>query len=283
MSNHRPYSFAFDGSHKLHLRRIDPGDTAGLAKEDAAAKIDSLGREFAELSNLLAYAEQHALLVVIQGRDASGKDGVIRRVLQYANVLNAHVRAWKAPTAEEAAHDFLWRVHQAAPRKGQLVLFNRSHYEDVIAARVHRLVPRHIWKERYQHINDWERLLAASGTIVVKFCLHVSRKEQIQRFVEREKSSLTAPKLAVGDWRELPLWDETTAAYEDAVSRCSSPDLPFHVVPADHKWFRNLAVLEQLVNALRPHRAGWLAALKDRQREALKEIRKIRRKLHLGG
>jgi PPK2 family polyphosphate:nucleotide phosphotransferase len=271
--------FVLDGSRKVDLDRIDPADSDGVDKKDAGARLDALGNELAELSNLLAYARQHALLVVFQGRDASGKDGAIRKVLQYANVLNARVQPFKRPTEEEAAHDFLWRVHRAVPRKGEMVLFNRSHYEDVIAARVHELVPPAVWKRRYGQINDFEQLLAASGTIVVKFYLHVSAREQYRRLLEREKNPLTAWKLAVGDWREVPLWDETTAAYEDAINRCSSRELPFHLVPADHKWFRNLVVLERLVLALRPHRAEWLRDLKALRKSSLKEVQQIRKQV----
>jgi PPK2 family polyphosphate:nucleotide phosphotransferase len=279
MSSRRPYAFVLPGAPKVRLDRFDPADTAGLDKQRAADLIEELGREFAELANLQAFAQNHAVLVVVQGRDASGKDGVIRKVLQHANVLTAQVRPFKVPTEEEAAHDFLWRVHEATPRRGELVLFNRSHYEDVIAARVHNLVPPAVWKPRYEHINDFERLLAESATIVVKVYLHISRDEQYQRLKEREKNPLTAWKLAVSDWRELPLWDQTTEAYEDAINRCSSPELPFYLVPADHKWFRNLAVLERLVLALRPFREVWIRALKDVRHRSLKEIRHIRRKL----
>jgi len=281
MSRRQPYAVVVDGSRKVHLDRIDPADTRGLERDDADEKLDIVGREFAELVNLLTYAGQHALLVVVQGRDASGKDGVIRRILQHANVLNAHVSAFKVPSEEEASHDFLWRIHRAVPRKGQMVMFNRSHYEDVIAARVHHLVPRRVWKGRYGHINNFERLLLDSDTIVLKFYLHVSREEQLERLREREKNPLTAWKLTVNDWRELALWDQTTEATEEALYRCSSPELPFHLVPADRKWFRNLAVLERLVLALRPYQEGWMDALRGRRRSALKEIRKIRQELHL--
>jgi PPK2 family polyphosphate:nucleotide phosphotransferase len=272
----RPYAIVLDGSNRPRLDRYDAGDDAGLDKDQGLAEAEALGAELAELTNLLAYAKQHALLVVVQGRDASGKDGVIREILRYANVLNAEIHPFKVPTEEEAAHDFLWRVHGVAPRRGRLALFNRSHYEDVIAARVHGLCPPEVWKSRYAHINAFERLLAESGTIVLKFYLHVGRAEQHQRLLEREKDPRTAWKLSVGDWRELPLWDETTAAYEEAIARCSSPELPFHLVPADRKWFRNLAVLERLVLALRPYRAGWLRTLKGARRTALKEIRRLR-------
>jgi PPK2 family polyphosphate:nucleotide phosphotransferase len=283
MPSRRPYALGFRGSGRVNLGAIDPADTAGLTKDRAADKLEKLGREFTELSNLLAFAKQHALLVIVQGRDASGKDGVIRNILQYANVLNAHVCPFKRPTEEETGHDFLWRVHRVTPAKGQLVMFNRSHYEDVIAARVHDLVPSAVWKDRFRQINDFERLLIANGMIVLKFYLHISRAEQYDRFREREENPLTAWKLTVDDWRELPLWDKTTAAYEDAIDKCSSPRRPFFLVPADHKWFRNLAVLERLVLALRPYRKGWIRALEEVRHSALKEIRQIRNQIKRSG
>lgn len=272
----RIYAPVLDGKSKVRLAKYDPGDTAGLDKAEGLKQTDKLGAELAELTNLLAYAGQHALLVVVQGRDASGKDGAIRRTLQFANVLNSYVVSFKAPSADELAHDFLWRIHRNAPAKGKLALFNRSHYEDVIAVRVHDLVPREVWKARYEQINEFEQLLAESGTIVVKFYLHVSPEEQYKRLLEREHDPRTAWKLNVNDWRELPLWKETVDAYEDALERCSSPELPWCLVPADRKWFRNLAVIQRLVLALRPYRQGWLTHLKRLRSKALKEITELR-------
>ena len=272
----RAYVDVLDGSRKVKLDRFDPGETAGLNKVQAVERTEALGQELAELTNLLSYAGRHALMVVVQGRDASGKDGIIRRVLGFANVLNADVVAFKRPTQDELAHDFLWRVHRHTPARGRLALFNRSHYEDVIAARVHKLVPSEVWKLRYSHINDFERLLQESNTIVLKFYLHISREEQYKRLVERERDPRTAWKLNVGDWREMPLWDETTRAYQDALERCSSPELPWHLVPADRKWFRNLAVIERLVVALRPFKKEWQDHLKSLRKQALKEIEAIR-------
>jgi PPK2 family polyphosphate:nucleotide phosphotransferase len=272
----RDFTHAIDGSGKVRLQKYDPRDTTGLDKSQGLAQLEKLGVELAELTNLLSYAGQHALLVVVQGRDASGKDGVIRKVLEYANVLNAHVVPFKAPTPEELAHDFLWRVHAQAPALGRLALFNRSHYEDVIAVRVHQLAPPEVWKSRYEQINGFERLLVESRTIVLKFYLHVSPEEQYERLLEREEDPRTAWKLNVGDWRELPLWKQTTAAYEDALERCSSKQLPWYLVPADRKWFRNLAVFQRLVMALRPYKQQWLDILKARRKEALKEIEALR-------
>jgi PPK2 family polyphosphate:nucleotide phosphotransferase len=273
----RPYALALDGSKKVHLDKCDPAETAGLEKEEGLARLQKLGEELTELVNLLSFAGQHALLVVVQGRDASGKDGTIRKVLDFCNVLTVRAESFKVPTEEERAHDFLWRVHRVAPRRGWFTMFNRSHYEDVIAARVHGFVPKERWRARYDHINAWESLLADNDTLLLKFYLHVSREEQHQRLLEREKGPRTAWKLNPNDWKELPLWDEVTKAYEDALDRCSSPDRPFYLVPGDRKWFRNLAVVERIVLTLRPFREQWLERLEAMGKESLEEIRKIRR------
>jgi PPK2 family polyphosphate:nucleotide phosphotransferase len=272
----RPLAIALDGSGKVHLDKVDPANTRGIDKEEGLARLEKLGEELTELVNLLTFAGQHALLVVLQGRDASGKDGTIRKVLGFCNVLSARVESFKAPTTEERAHDFLWRVHRVAPRRGYFTMFNRSHYEDVIAARVHELVPKEKWRARYDHINSFERLLADNNTLLLKFYLHISRDEQYQRLIEREKGPRTAWKLDPSDWREELMWDEVTRAYEDAIDRCSSPDRPFYLVPADRKWFRNLAIIERIVLTLRPLRAGWLEQLERMGKAALEEIKKIR-------
>jgi PPK2 family polyphosphate:nucleotide phosphotransferase len=273
---HHPYALAFDGTTKVKLDKIDAADTRGLHKEEGLGKLEKLSAEFTELINLLTFAGQHALLVILQGRDAAGKDGTIRSVLAASNVLNARVWPFKVPTEEEKAHDFLWRVHKVTPQRGQMALFNRSHYEDVVAARVHRLVPEEKWRARYQMINGFERTLQDNDTLLLKFFLHISPQEQYERLIEREKGPRTAWKLSPGDWREIPLWDETTRAYEDAIAECSSEQLPFYVVPADKKWFRNLAVMERLVLTLRPFREGWLERLEDMGKDAIKEIKRIR-------
>jgi PPK2 family polyphosphate:nucleotide phosphotransferase len=272
----RPYAMTLDGSGKVHLGKIDAADTAGLDKEEGLERLQKLGEELTELVNLLTFAGQHALLVVVQGRDASGKDGTIRKVLDFCNVLSARAESFKVPTEEERAHDFLWRVHRVAPRRGYFTMFNRSHYEDVIAARVHGMVPRETWRARYGHINAFEELLADNDTLLLKFYLHVSREEQYQRLLEREKGPRTAWKLNPNDWRELPLWDEMNSACEEALEKCSSPERPFYLVPADRKWFRNLAVVERIVLTLRPLREGWLEHLERMGKDALKEIKKIR-------
>lgn len=275
----RALGHELDGSKKVRLRDLDARDTAGWEKDDAAERLVELGAEFAELGNLLAYAGQHALLVVFQGRDASGKDGAIRSILDFSNIQSAQVHAFKVPTEEERAHDFLWRVHRVCPARGQLALFNRSHYEDVLAVRVHELVPERVWRARFDRINAFEELLADNDTIMLKFFLNVSRDEQIERLTEREKDPKTAWKLNPGDWNELPLWEEVTRAYEDVLERCATPERPWVVVPADRKWFRNLVVIDHIVRTLRPYREEWLASLAKRGRTARKEIDAIRKKL----
>jgi PPK2 family polyphosphate:nucleotide phosphotransferase len=213
------FAFTLEGKKKVKLSRFDPGDTAGLEKEEGLARLQKLGEEFAELGNLLTFAGQDALLVVLQGRDASGKDGTIRKILDFSNMQTAHVQGFKVPNEEERAHDFLWRVHKVVPARGHITLFNRSHYEDVLAARVHKVVPEEVWEARYQQINGFERILADNRTIVLKFYLHISKEEQYERLVEREKEPLSAWKLNPNDWRDLTLWGELTEAYEDALEQ----------------------------------------------------------------
>ena len=275
----RKASFAHtvDGRQKVRLDDFDPADTAGVEKAEALDRIQKLGTELSELENLLTYAGTHALLVVLQGRDASGKDGAIRKVLEFSNIQQAIVHPFKVPTSAERAHDFLWRVHAAAPPRGSMALFNRSHYEDVLAARVHGIVSPNVWKRRYAHINAFEQLLVDADVIVLKFYLHISRDEQYERLKAREKDPRTAWKLNPEDWREVPLWDDFTAAYEDAINKCATREAPWQIVPADKKWFRTLAILERMVLALRPYRQPWLDTLKQMASERLKEIRALRR------
>jgi PPK2 family polyphosphate:nucleotide phosphotransferase len=267
-----------DGSRRVRLDDVDPADTQGIEKDDGLERLAKLGAELSELENLLSYAGTHALLVVLQGRDASGKDGTIRKILEYSNIQQSYVQPFKVPTEEERAHDFLWRVHKAVPGRGHMVLFNRSHYEDVLAARVHKIVPEGVWKGRYAHINAFEKLLVDADVILLKFYLHISSDEQYDRLRAREKDPRTAWKLNPEDWREVPLWDDFTEAYEDALARCSTPSAPWYLVPADKKWFRNLAVMERLVLALRPYRKVWLDSLKALGKSRMKEIRALRAK-----
>lgn len=271
------YSHRLDGEHKIKLEDFDPADDAGLKHEHAEKKTAELIEELTELQELLYAARRQSVLIVLQGRDTSGKDGTIRHVAGPLNSQSCSVTSFKVPTEEELAHDFLWRIHANTPRAGEIKIFNRSHYEDVLVARVHKLVPKEVWRSRYEHINAFERLLADSSTIILKFYLHISKEEQKERLLEREKDATKSWKLSVGDWKEREYWDDYTAAYEDAINECSSKRRPWFIVPANKKWFRNLAVAEAVRDALMPFRKKWLEELEEEGREKRKAIEEYRR------
>ena len=255
------YAHRVDGKQNVSLKDFDPDANDGLRREDGERLLVPLVEELVELQELLNAAGEHSVLVVLQGRDTSGKDGTIRHVFGPLNSIGCEVASFKVPTKEELAHDFLWRVHRETPARGDIVIFNRSHYEDVLAVRVHKLVTEDVWRGRFEHITSFEHLLADANTIILKFLLHISREEQEERLIKREQEATKYWKLSVGDWQEREHWDAYTAAYEDAINHCSTKQAPWFVVPANRKWFRNLAVAESVVEALRPHRAGWLAKL----------------------
>jgi len=236
---------------RVRLRDFYPGDTS-LCEEKSAArrKIERHVGRMAELQHILFADAGHALLIVLQGMDASGKDGVIRHVMSGLNPLGCRAVSYKAPTPEERAHDFLWRVHREVPALGWIGIFNRSHYEDVVAARVRRLVSPNVWRRRYEPINQFERLLADSGVTILKFFLHISKQEQKKRLEERLADPSHAWKVDPVDWQDRRRWNEFMAAYEEAIARCSTAWAPWHVIPADHKWYRDLLVSERVVQAL---------------------------------
>lgn len=242
---------------KIDLSDIDPGPPKNITKEEAQGKLKELSSELFELQDLLWGAKTHSMLIVLQGRDAAGKDGAIKNVAGAFNPRGTNVVSFGVPTPEEREHDFLWRVHRHAPRRGEIAIFNRSHYEDVIVVRVHELVPKTLWKERYDHINDFEELLAEHNTIVLKFFLHISKAEQEKRLIEREKDPKTAWKLNANDWKEREKWGDFSDAYEEVFERCSAKHAPWHLVPADSKWYRNLVVAEAVRDALKPHKKAW--------------------------
>ena len=269
-------AFRADGSRVVRLADFPPDDTGGVNKTKARELTNELGQELSELADLLYYAREHALLIVLQGRDTSGKDGTIRSILNYTNAQSVRVESFKEPTPEELSHDFLWRIHRRVPGRGYATLFNRSHYEDVLVARVHRLVPEPVWRRRYDHINRFEELLLDSKTLILKFFLHISPEEQEKRLLARERETEKAWKLSVGDWKERELWDDYTAAYEDALNYCGTSGAPWYVVRADHKWYRDLQVIEQIVETLRPYREEWLASLAETGRTGRRELEEYR-------
>jgi len=237
--------------HKAKLQHRNPNATPGT-KSKKAAEV-ALARNMARLEELqyLLYAEnKHAVLVVFQAMDAGGKDGTIRHVMSSLNPQGTAVTPFKVPTTEEAEHDFLWRIHKVTPRAGEFAIFNRSHYEDVLVVRVHSLVPKAVWSKRYDQINNFEKLLAEDHVKILKFFLLISKDEQKKRIEQRLSDPTRQWKLSEADFAERAYWDEYTRAYEEALTRCSTPWAPWYVIPANRKWFRNLAVSQILVESL---------------------------------
>ena len=270
-----PYSVQVEPGKRVKLGKIDPAEDGGLSKSEGKQRTAELAGRLADLQEDLYGAGVHSLLIVLQGMDTSGKDGTIRKVLSAVNPQGCEVTQFKEPNSVELAHDFLWRVHRRTPAKGTIGVFNRSHYEDVLVVRVHELVPPKVWRDRYRRINDFEELLHANETIICKFFLHISKDEQRERLLAREQDVEKAYKLSPDDWKERERWDQYMAAYEDALSRCSTPHAPWTIVPADRKWHRNLAVAQVLVDRLEEHRKTWRARLRDMNRERLAELAKF--------
>lgn len=233
------------------LALIDPADTEGFeSKHEVADELADLHERIRDLQTRLYAEGKRALLVVLQGMDTSGKDGAVRSLFGALNPQAARAWSFKAPTAEELAHDFLWRCHARVPAHGEVALFNRSYYEDVVAARVRGLVPEDVWRPRFAAINAFERLLVESGTSVLKLFLHISKAEQKDRLERRLADPAKHWKFDPGDLRERARWDDYTAAYDEAIERCSLPYAPWHIVPADKKWFRDLMVARAVATAL---------------------------------
>jgi PPK2 family polyphosphate:nucleotide phosphotransferase len=230
----------------------DPGDTHGAPGDKKATNkaLDELSEQLMGLQDRLYAESRQSLLVVLQAMDAGGKDGTVKHVFAGANPQGVRVTSFKQPTADELAHDFLWRIHAAAPRHGYIGIFNRSHYEDVLVARVHDLVDESVWRRRYRHINHFEALLHDAGTRVVKLFLHISREEQAERLRKRLDDPTKRWKFQRGDLAERARWDDYVKAYEEAIARTSTEHAPWYVIPADHKWFRNWAVSRIVIEAL---------------------------------
>jgi len=232
--------FLVQPGKKAHLNRRDPADTGGVSKAEADSEphIEKLR----ELQDVLYADKRYGLLVILQALDAGGKDGTIRHIFSGVNPQGCQVTSFKEPTPEDLDHDFLWRVHGATPGRGMIGIFNRSHYEDVLVVRVHKIVPKSVWAERYERINDFEKELDQSGIRILKFFLHISKEEQRRRLLARVTDPQKNWKLAPADFREREHWDEYMEAYEDALTRCSTKHAGWYVIPSDHKWFRNYAI-----------------------------------------
>ncbi len=236
---------------RIKLNDIDPGfKESHVGHEEAEEALEHYRRRLLKLQEMLFVERRRSLLICLQALDTGGKDGTINHVLAAMNPQGCRVAPFRQPSAEEASHDFLWRAHRAAPARGEVVIFNRSHYEDVLVARVHNLVPKHVWSQRYEQINAFERDLVQHGTHILKFYLYISKEEQLCRFRERFEDPTKHWKISEADYKEREFWDEYMDAYEDVLSRCSPDAAPWFVIPANHKWFRNLAVAQIVVEYL---------------------------------
>lgn len=235
---------------KVKLANHDPDYTGGYDKERAKAEEKGLEERLAELQEKLYAQNTQALLVVLQAMDAGGKDSTIKKVFNSVNPQGVYVTSFKSPTEEELGHDFLWRVHHNVPRKGYIGIFNRSHYEDVLIVRVNNLLPREVWEKNYEHINHFEQLLADSGTRILKFYLHISKHEQRKRLQDRLDRPDKWWKFSVADLGTRERWDDYMAAFEDAIGRCNTEYAPWYIVPANHKWYRDLVITRAIVETL---------------------------------
>jgi len=241
--------FIVEPGTRVRLSKIDPSYRGKHeTHEKALPEIRAHVERMAELQYLLYADGEQSLLVVLQALDAAGKDGVIRHLFRGMNPQGTSVSSFKQPSREEAAHDFLWRAHLRTPRKGEVAIFNRSHYEDVLVVRVHQLVPHSVWSKRYDQINDFEKTLLHDRTTILKFFLHISPEEQLARFKERLDDPSRRWKISESDYAERELWQQYIEAYEDALALTSTRHAPWYIIPANHKWFRNLAI-SQIVAA----------------------------------
>ena len=237
---------------EIRLADWDPDDTGPFQGNKGQAQADTkkLNRRLQELQEMLYAEHKHKILVILQGMDTSGKDGAIRHVFGGVNPQGVRVANFKEPTQEELDHDFLWRIHKQVPAQGELVLFNRSQYEDVLIVRVHELVPQEDWEKRYDQINDFERLLAGTGTTILKFYLHIDKDEQKKRLQARLDTPDKRWKFSRGDLKERALWPNYMQAYEDVLNRTSTDAAPWFIVPANHKWYRNYVIARTVVETL---------------------------------
>ena len=236
---------------KIRLKDIDPNNTGQFkSKDEARAQLTQNIEQIAELQNILYAENKHALLIVLQAMDAGGKDGTIRSIMSGINPQGVRVTSFKQPTVEELAHDFLWRIHQAVPPRGMIGIFNRSHYEDVLVVRVHNLVAKKVWQQRYGHINNFERTLTDSGVTILKFYLHISKDEQKERFQARLNQPHKRWKFNASDLPERARWDDYMQAFEDVFEQCSPKAAPWYIVPANKKWARNVSISAIILKTL---------------------------------
>ena len=251
--------FIVKPGNSIHLKGVEKGcnpertpEYTGAYRKKSETKkpLKKLHKKMLKLQELLYAESQHALLIILQGMDTCGKDGTIRKVMSGINVQGCDVVSFKVPTVDEVSRDFLWRAHKAVPQRGKIGIFNRSHYEDVLVVRVHDLVPESAWQQRYQQINDFEKMLIENGTIVLKFFLHISKDEQKERLESRLNDPSKHWKITEADIRERAYWDDYMQAYETVLQKCSTDWAPWYIIPANKKWYRNLVITERIVETL---------------------------------
>lgn len=257
--------YTIDPGSKVDLDKFDPGDTSGFEGKDVDEQKESekLNEELRILQEKLWAEHKAKVLVVLQGMDTAGKDGVIHRVFQGVNPQGVIVAHFGVPTQDDLDHDFLWRIHQKTPGKGEMVIFNRSHYESVLVERVHKIVPDHVWQRRYKEINDFEKLLADDGTTILKFYLHISKDEQKKRLQARLDDPTKEWKFSDNDIPERKFWDEYMEAYQDMLSETSTEYAPWHLIPSNHKWYRDLVVSRIIVKSMERLDLHYPKPLKD--------------------
>ena len=246
-------SFRLQPGKRVRIEDFDPSNTDGFegGKQEGLDQLQGLLQQLDSLQEILYAEHKHKVLIVLQALDTGGKDGTIRRVFEGVNPQGVRVASFKVPTPVELDHDFLWRIHQQAPGKGEVVIFNRSHYEDVLVVRVHQLVPDKEWKARYEEINNFEKMLSQEGTLILKFFLHISPDEQKSRLLARLNDESKQWKFNPNDLKERDLWEQYMQAYEDVLNETTTDDAPWYVVPSNHKWFRDLVVADASVKALK--------------------------------
>lgn len=237
--------------HKIRLSKINPDDTGRITKDKALDRFVELREKVSLLQERLYAEHKRSLLIVFQALDTGGKDGAIKNLCSGLNPAGIRISAFKVPTQPELDHDYLWRVHKVTPDKGMIGIWNRSHYEDVLVTRVHKLIEKKVWKARYDQINSFEQILTENGTTIVKFMLHISKDEQKRRLQARLGTAEKQWKFNLADLKERTLWDDYEKAYEDAINCCSTDHAPWYIVPANHKWARNLGVVEVVLRTLK--------------------------------
>lgn len=258
-------AYRVTSKNKIHLDQVDPNDTSEFkgSKKEGLTKLADLNKKLDRLQEILYAQHKHRVLMVIQAMDTAGKDGTIRSVFDGVNPQGVRVASFKTPTAEELDHDYLWRIHKQTPGKGEIVIFNRSHYEDVLVVRVHNLAPQAVWSKRYRQINQFEKTLAEEGTTILKFFLHIDLEEQKQRLLDRINDPAKQWKFNPGDLDERKLWPAYMEAYEDVLNKTSTSWAPWYVIPANRNWYRNLMVSNILVNTLQKIKLGYPPAVAD--------------------